>query len=186
MAAAQKLLINTFVTASTVCRSQVCGDHKTVMIVSLLVFRRCVTLQAAYGLAGMSAHLVFVNYRILLLRVTLSAFTGGPYKRCVRLVRFDRRPLAIHQKCADNQREGDYNSDKNRSKWHGLEAILPIQSNRRGSNPLRDRSQSLNISKWAQLTHSLAHTQGSWAGRRSREVPRGTFCGRVQTAPVLR
>jgi hypothetical protein len=77
VSAAQELLVNGFVAAPAIPGCELGGDHETMMIFLLLILRRLVTLETIHALSSMSAHLIFVNHRILCAFVALRAFARG-------------------------------------------------------------------------------------------------------------
>lgn len=111
--APQKLLVYRFVAASAIAGGQFCDDHKTVMLVAFLVRRGLMTIQTSYMLRRVRAHLVLMNYGILLTGVTLRAFAGRADGCGVGLLGFRFRPRAVKEKSGHYEGERNYNRDKN-------------------------------------------------------------------------
>src|SRR5579872_3652304 len=107
MAAAQELLVNVLVTASAIARGELRGDHESVVIFLLLARCRLVTFETVDPLAGVGAHLVFVDNRILSTSMALGALTCSPDEIGRGLFSFRLRTGAIDQECGENQGKGD-------------------------------------------------------------------------------
>src|SRR4051812_5128879 len=73
MTAVKKLLINTLVATPAVSRGERGRDYESVMVLLFLSRGRLMALEAVHTFAGMSAHFIFMNHRILRTRVTLGA-----------------------------------------------------------------------------------------------------------------
>src|SRR5579863_9928505 len=116
VAAAQKLLINAFMTGSAVTCGQVGTDYKAVVIDFLLVRARLVAIQAIHALLRMSRHLVFVDDRVLKPCVALRAFTGCAHEIGCRLLCFNLRARPIDEEGRENERKGNDNGNEHRTK----------------------------------------------------------------------
>ena len=70
MAAARKLLVDLLMAGAAVSRRDMGGDDEPVVVLAiwLLSFLRLVTIETANALAGVLAHLVFMDDGILLAR----------------------------------------------------------------------------------------------------------------------
>jgi hypothetical protein len=118
MAAAQELLINTFMATPAVARGQLGRDHEAVMVLLLLSGRGLMTLQAVDALASVQAHFIFVDDGILGASVALGAFAGSSNQIGTGLLGFYFRSRTIDQECGQDERESNYDCDEHRAKRH--------------------------------------------------------------------
>src|SRR5262249_17294262 len=105
--AAQELLILRLVAASAIVGRHGFREYEAMMVLPLLIALRLMALQATHALGGMSAHLVLVDNRVVLLGVALRTLAGRAYHRSVGLRGFDARPLAVDEKAAEHKAEAD-------------------------------------------------------------------------------
>src|SRR6476661_3208176 len=76
VSAAQEFLIHRLVTAAAVAGGQLARDDEPVMLLSLLAGGGLMAIEAVDAALRVTAHLVFVDDRVLLLRVALGALPG--------------------------------------------------------------------------------------------------------------
>ena len=118
MAAAQELLVDTFVATPAIARGQLGRDHEPVMVLLLLSGRGLVAFQAVHALAGVQAHFIFVDDRVLGASVTLGAFAGSSDQVGAGLLGFYFGSRTIDQECGHDECEGNDYCDEDRAKRH--------------------------------------------------------------------
>ena len=118
MATAQELLIDRFVAAAAIARGQFGCDHKSVMIFLLLARRGLVALKAIDPFAGMRAHLVLVNDRILSTGVAFRAFPCRAHQIGGRLIGFDLGTSSVNQKRGEDKRERNDDGNEDGTERH--------------------------------------------------------------------
>jgi hypothetical protein len=123
MPAAQELLIDHFMAATTVGGCHGLADGETVVFLRLLVVtpitfisgHGLVAIQTIDAFLGMNTHFILMDNRVMLLGVTLCAFAAGLDERRSRLIRLHLGALPVNEKRADNQPKSDYQCNKNRA-----------------------------------------------------------------------
>ena len=118
MPAVQELLVDRFVTAAAVSRSEFHGNHKSVMVLFVLRGCRLMAIKTSHAFVGMLAQFIFVYYGILGTGMAFSAFAGGPHKLSTGLLGLGLRTSPVYQKSREHESKSDDNRDKNRSKRH--------------------------------------------------------------------
>lgn len=118
MAAAQELLVDALVATPAIPGGQLGRDHEAVMVLLFLPGRGLVTLQAVDALAGVHAHFIFVDDRILGASVALGAFPCGSDQVCAGLLGFNLGPSSIDQECGQDECECNDYRDEYRTKGH--------------------------------------------------------------------
>ena len=114
----QKLLINGLMAGAAVAGRQLGRNNEPVVVLFLLVGGGLMALQAIHAVAGMRAHLVFVNNRVLRARVAFGAFAGGAHERSAGLLGLRLGPSPVQEKGGEYQGERDGNCQKDRSEGH--------------------------------------------------------------------
>ena len=120
MAAAQKLLIDSFVATAAVAGRQLCGKNEAMMFLPSLVFRRLMAIQTREAPARVGAQFKLVDYGIVQLGMALGAFPRGSREGRSLAAGIRYGTLAVHKKRAHDQRESDHKRDKHGAKWHHL------------------------------------------------------------------
>jgi len=118
MPAVKELLVNALVATPAISRRELGRDYESVMVFPFLSRGGLMALQAVHTFTCMSAHLIFMNYRILRARVTLGAFARSANESRGRLLGFTRGPGPIDQERSQNESKSDYYRDKNRAEGH--------------------------------------------------------------------
>src|SRR4051812_41606116 len=103
VAAAEVLLIDRFVAASTVAGRQLRRDHEAVMVLLRLALGRLMTVEAVDAALRVAAQLVFMDDRVLLPGMALGALARRAHEVDRGLFGLNPRPGAIHEKRADDQ-----------------------------------------------------------------------------------
>jgi len=116
VAAAKKLLIDTFVAGAAVAGGQVGADHKPVVIHLLLARAGLVTVQAIHTLLCMDRHFVFVNDRVLKPSMALGALARRANKVGGGLVGLNLGTSAIDQEGRKNESKRNNYSKEHRTK----------------------------------------------------------------------
>jgi len=133
MPAVQELLVDPFVATPAISGRQFGGDHEAMMVFPFLPCCGLVAVKAVHALPGMSAHLVFMNDRVLRACMTFRALTGGANQVRTRLVCFNFRPGTIDEEGSQNQGKSNDNSHKHGSKRHMRHLLREIAVYRRRS-----------------------------------------------------
>lgn len=112
MTAAQEFLVLVLMTGTAIARREVIADDETMMVDFLLTACWLVAVKTIHAFPGMDRHFIFVNDGILQARMTLGALARGTHKIRGRLLGFSFWPRPIDQKSRHNQRECNYDSNK--------------------------------------------------------------------------
>ena len=118
MAAADEFLIDLFVTRFAIACSHLRGKRETVVFFLGLFGRRLVTIEASHALGCVLAHLKLMDDGVLLAGVAFGALAGGAHEVGAGLLNFSTRSGAVYQESSKNEREGDYQRNEDRTKWH--------------------------------------------------------------------
>jgi hypothetical protein len=97
MPAAQKLLIDLFMTWAAVSGGKRCRNHKSVVFLLLLPGSRLMALQAIYSPSGVQAHLVLMHDGILRTGVAFSAFARGAHEFRAGLFGLNLRARPVYE-----------------------------------------------------------------------------------------
>ena len=117
--AAQKLLIDAFVTGAAVACRQVSTDHEAVVIHLLLAGAGFVTVQAIHAFLRMYGHLVFVNDGVLKPGMALGTLAGRANEVCGRLVGLYLGAGSIDKEGGKYESKRNDDGHKHRTKRHG-------------------------------------------------------------------
>ena len=111
------------VAAAAITSGEQGRDREPVMVLPLLSFCGLMTVEAIDALLRVSAHLILVHDRVLLLCVAFGALPSRAYELGRGLSRLDSRSRPVDQKGAHNEREGDDDSDEHGSERHDLRIL---------------------------------------------------------------
>ena len=88
------------------------------MVLLLLSGRGLVALEAVHAFAGVRAHFIFVDDRILSASVALGAFACSADQIGAGLLGFYFRSCTIDQECGQDECKGNGDCDEDRAKRH--------------------------------------------------------------------
>src|ERR1041385_1585824 len=108
MTAAQKLLINVFMTRTAISCGQLFRNDEALMVGLFLSCNRLMAIQTIHPLPRVLAHLVLVNDRVLSSEMAFRTFPACPNQICRRLFGFDFWSRAVNEKCGQHESKGNH------------------------------------------------------------------------------
>ena|SRR5690242_10685683 len=116
MTAVQELLVDRLVTAAAISGRELRRDDKAVMVLLLLTRSRLMAFEAADAFAGVLAHFIFVDHRVLRARVALGTLAGSAHQGGAGLLGFRRWACSIDQEGCQDQGKRNHDGKEDRSK----------------------------------------------------------------------